>query len=357
MAADIAFPSNREDCRVPDVSQHHGPRVLLDLAKLVWCGMNESRTLGLAAQMAFWMFFSLLPLAAVGGLVLARVAVSRGDLAVTMLGSTPPAARELVASQLGQVAKWNGGAVGPLAAVVFVWMASSGIHSVFDALEVQGGIERPWWKKRVIALSTCSGLSVGVAVLALLRTGLGWLFRLAGASLPHALTSWQGSWVLALVRVVFGALIAFGLVVGLYAAGTPRVRHRHVVIVPGALLAVSLQAAGGLGYGLYIHVLGTGNAYQAGLGIIGVTMTSLYLFCLALLVGAELNRAIADRRRSMNAAPILVASGGGREQTRETAGPDHVRREREPRSTSPIHRPHRGHAPRAVHDLARNKAV
>jgi len=87
--------------------------------------MNESRTLGLAAEVAFWLFFSLLPLAAVGGLVLARLAVSRGDLAVTMLGSTPPAARELVASQLGQVARWNGGAVGPLAAVVFVWMASS----------------------------------------------------------------------------------------------------------------------------------------------------------------------------------------------------------------------------------------
>ena len=55
---------------------------------------------------------------------------------------------------------------------------------------------------------------------------------------------------------------------------------------------------GGLGYGLYVHVLGTGNAYQAGLGIIGVTMMSLYLFCVALLVGAELNRAVADHRPS-----------------------------------------------------------
>ena len=297
----VTYPSKRDACRVWDASQHHGPRALLDWAKLVWCGMAESRTLGLAAEMSFWLFFSLLPLAAVGGLVLARLTVSRGDLAVTMLGSTPPAARDLVASQLGQVARWNGGEVGPLAAVVFVWLASSGIHSVFDALEVQGGIARPWWKKRLIALGTCVGLSVGVALLALLRTGLGWLFRLAGAGLPHALTFWQDSWFLAGVRVVFGALIAFGLVVGLYAVGTPRVRHRHVVIVPGALLAVSLQAAGGLGYSLYVRVLGTGNAYEAGLGIIGVTMMSLYLFCLALLVGAELNRAVCDHRLSRKA--------------------------------------------------------
>jgi membrane protein len=167
---------------------------------------------------------------------------------------------------------------------------------MFDALEVQGGITRPWWKKRLIALGTCVGLSVGVALLALLRTGLGWLFRVVGTGLPHVLAFWQGSWFLGVVRIVFGGLIAFGLVVGLYAAGTPRVRHRYVVIVPGALLAVSLQAASGFGYGLYVRVLGTGNAYEAGLGIIGVTMMSLYLFCLALLVGSELNRAIADRR-------------------------------------------------------------
>jgi membrane protein len=291
----VSALSRRDACLEPGAFRHHGPRVIVDWVKRIWCGMSESRTLGLAAEMAFWLFFSLLPLAAVGGLVLARLAVTRGDLAVMLVGSTPPAARELVASQLGQVAKWNGGAVAPMAAVVFVWLASSGIHSVFDALEVQSGIARPWWKKRLIALATCIGLSVGVALLALLRTGLGWLFHLAGSSAPHALVFWQGSWFLAFVRIAFGILIGFGLVAGLYAAGTPRLRHRDVVIFPGALLAVSLQAVGGLGYGLYVHVLGTGNAYQAGLGIIGVTMMSLYLFCVALLVGAELNRAVADQ--------------------------------------------------------------
>ena len=310
MADAAKFPSTRDACGVPDPSLDHGPRVLVDWVRLLWCGMNESRTLGLAAEMSFWLFFSLLPLAAVGGLVLARLTVSRGDLAVTMLGSTPPAARELVAAQLGQVAKWNGGAVAPLAAVVFVWLASSGIHSVFDALEVQGGLTRPWWRKRLIALGTCVGLSFGVALLALLRTGLGWLFRLAGASLPHLLTFWEGSWFLAVVRIVFGVLIAFGLVAGLYAAGIPRVRHRYVVIVPGALLAVSLQAVGGLGYGLYVHVLGTGNAYEAGLGIIGVTMMSLFLFSVALLVGAELNRALADLRHPKEAGAQPVTEAG-----------------------------------------------
>jgi membrane protein len=270
--------------------------------------MNESSSLGLAAQMAFWLFLSLLPLAAVAGLILARIAVARGDFIETMLATTPPAARDLIGTQLGQVARWNGGAVAPLAAAIFVWLASSGIHSVFNALEVQSGFERPWWKKRLIALTTCVGLSIGIGLLALLRTGLGWLFRLAGANLPRALLAWDSSCSVAIARVIFGALIAFGLIVGLYLAGVPRVRGRHPVVVPGALLAVTIQATSGFGYGVYVRFAGTGNAYQAGLGIVGVTMMSLYLFCLALLIGAELNRAVSDRRASVTAGAISGAS-------------------------------------------------
>jgi membrane protein len=314
MAGSISLPRKRDACPLPTPEHHRGPRVIVDWAKVIWCGMNESRSLGLAAQMAFWLFFSLLPLAAVGGLVLARVAVGRSDLTATMLGSTPPAVRELIAAQLGQVARWNGGAVAPLATIVFVWLASSGIHAVFDALEVQSGVGRPWWRKRLVALGTCVVLSLGIAVLALLSTGVGWLFRLAGTNLPHALMSLQGSWLIAGVRIVFGALIAFGLVVGLYAAGTPRVHDGRFPMVPGALLAVSLQATSGFGYSLYVRLVGTGNGYQAGLGIIGVTMMSLYLFCLALLVGAELNQAVSDRQASAQ-RPQLT---GARRQARRT---------------------------------------
>jgi uncharacterized BrkB/YihY/UPF0761 family membrane protein len=104
---------------------------------------------------------------------------------------------------------------------------------------------------------------------------------------------------------------AFGLVAGLYAAGTPRLANRHAAVIPGAVLAVALEAASGFGYGLYIRLVGNGNAYQAGLGIICVTLMSIYFFCLALLIGAEVNRAISVRRESRNesmrSGPQLVA--------------------------------------------------
>jgi hypothetical protein len=42
--------------------------------------------------------------------------------------------------------------------------------------------------------------------------------------------------------------------------------------------------------------VGIKSAYQAGLSIIGVTMIALYLFSIALLVGAELNAMLAKKR-------------------------------------------------------------
>src|SRR5205814_3045123 len=97
------------------------------------------------------LFLALIPLAAVAGLVLARLAVG-SERVPELLASLPPEMRELIVQQLATVAAWNGGRVAAPAALVFLWLASGGMHAVFDVLEVKAGVGRPWWKKRLIAL-------------------------------------------------------------------------------------------------------------------------------------------------------------------------------------------------------------
>jgi uncharacterized BrkB/YihY/UPF0761 family membrane protein len=57
-----------------------------------------------------------------------------------------------------------------------------------------------------------------------------------------------------------------------------------------------MQALLGYGYIFYLSRVGAQSAYQAGLSIIGVTLIALYLFSVALLVGAELNHVLAKAR-------------------------------------------------------------
>jgi uncharacterized BrkB/YihY/UPF0761 family membrane protein len=75
---------------------------------LILSGIVRARTLGLAAEVSFWLFLALVPLAAVTGLVAARVAMSRQWMATSLVSSVPPSARALVARQVEQVAAWHG---------------------------------------------------------------------------------------------------------------------------------------------------------------------------------------------------------------------------------------------------------
>src|SRR5689334_12692983 len=109
----------------------------LDWMQCLWKRLGTDRALGLAAEMAFWLFLSLLPMAAVGGLITAKFATGNWAAAAALLGSLPQASREMIANELERVAAWNGGKVGVSAGLMFLWLASSGIHSVFDGIEIE----------------------------------------------------------------------------------------------------------------------------------------------------------------------------------------------------------------------------
>jgi membrane protein len=262
--------------------------------------LDRSRVTGMAGEMAFWLFLSLVPLAAVAGLIVAKFAVSSAEV-TSLLASLPAETRDLVSKQVNEVASGNGGSVAAPAALVFVWLASGGIHSVFDVLELKAGTSRPWWKKRALALASCIAISVGTAIIAIVATGLSAVLDFVRGTVPIAeLESRIGltGFVDGAVRLGVGALTALGLVAGLYLIGIPRTARKRMPVLPGAVVAVALQAALGYGYVFYLSKVGATSAYQAGLSIIGVTMVALYLLSVALLVGAELNHVIATRRRS-----------------------------------------------------------
>jgi membrane protein len=262
--------------------------------RLIVSGILRARTLGLAAEVSFWVFLALVPLAAVTGMVAARVVTSRPWIATSLESSVPPAARALVAGQVQQVAAWQGRTVAPIALVVFVWLASTGVHAVFDALEVQSGVARPWWRKRLLALGTCLGLSVGVGLLGLLSAGLNAMQALAGQTLPAWLLRAEHGPVGELLRWFLARLVAVGMIAALYRVGIPRNERRRVVVLPGAVLAVVLQSAFGWGYKAYVAKMGTGDAYQAGLAVVGVTLMTLWLFSVSLLLGAQLNAVLGE---------------------------------------------------------------
>ena len=276
--------------------------ILVTVVRSLLKRLDTNRAFGLGAEMAFWLFLSLLPLAAVAGVAASKLAVGNWSIAAPLLDSLPGATRDLLRSELGRMAAWNGGKVGVGAAAVFLWLASSGVHSIFDGIEIEANATpRPWWKKRIAALLTCVLLSAGIALVTLLATGLGWTWHLVGGSTLFQALQFESSVVGQLLRFGLGLVVSFSLLCGLYWIALPSATRRRMPIIPGALLATALQIVIGFIYGFYIKKMGDSGAYQAGLASIGVTLIALYLFCVVMLIGIEVNQMLGEHRAARQA--------------------------------------------------------
>jgi membrane protein len=207
------------------------------------------------------------------------------------------------------VARWNGGTVGLTGAIAFVWAASSGLHAIFEALEIEAGEERSWLRKRMMALGGCAALSVAVALLALLGPGLEAAAHFVGRRLPlfdtlSTAVSGEGR----IFRAVVSFAIALASTCLIYRFGVPRHAREKLPVLPGAFIAVLSQTLLSFLYTAYVTEVGGGAAYGASLAIVALAMTALYLFALSLLAGAVINRRIGLPRAPCPPSP---ASKGG----------------------------------------------
>jgi membrane protein len=245
---------------------------------------------GVASAASFWLFLALLPLLAVAGMIAAKLAVNDTALLTPLLDVFPSGARDMIQTELEKIASWN--AIGPISIVVFVWLASTGVHALLDAFDKTTERDRPWWKKRLLAIAICVLLSIGVALVGVV---IGVVERgpFASGALPMRITN------------VLRWAIAFGLevamIAGVFALGVvPEARRTHRVW-PGALLAAATHVLLGFGYVEWVRNLGNSSAYQAGLATIGVTMISVWVFTFSLLVGLTLNKLLPRSREEIGA--------------------------------------------------------
>src|ERR1041385_3407477 len=128
-----------------------GGRHIRSAARWLWelcVDLDRTRTFGLAAETAFWLFLSLIPLLAVAGLVAARISTENWEQLTPVLRALPESNRVVLHHELERVARWNGGAVGVTGALIFMWLASTGVHAIFRAFEAQTQTPRTWAKGR-----------------------------------------------------------------------------------------------------------------------------------------------------------------------------------------------------------------
>ncbi|MBN2194308.1 MAG: YihY/virulence factor BrkB family protein [Polyangiaceae bacterium] len=256
-------------------------------------GMNRDGVAVHASAMAFDLFLSLIPLLALAGWALAallRESPEALQFVSALMDSTPIQVHLILQTHFG---RFKGG-IAPLAAVVAVYMASNAFHTFMQVFEnATGASRRSWWWKRLIALAC-----VFVCILALGASGVvavalaGGPARTLEAVLRPAGVPLHTQYI----AYVTGAAIGTVFLAGFFriAVNHPN-RKRHVW--RGATLTVVLGVLVSWGFAQYLRTLARYTLYYGSLATVAMTLFWVYLWCVALLVGMELNAQLEQEER------------------------------------------------------------
>ena len=246
-----------------------------------------------AAALSYYFLFALFPtlllltalLGTLGTPHLMEELMSYGDAVL------PPAVASLLSRTLVEIVVGDGTAALSVGAIGILWAASRGVRSVIVALNVVYAVERgrPWWRRQVVAvLLTLAFCVFTLTALVLLAFG---------GRIGEAVAAWAGLgdvftavWRLAQwpVGILFGIV---GMDLTYYLA--PAARGRLTWLSPGAVVAITGCVVASLAMRVYVGNFADYNATYGSIGAVIVLMLLLYLSAAMLLVGAEINAAIA----------------------------------------------------------------
>ncbi|HET7541415.1 MAG TPA: YhjD/YihY/BrkB family envelope integrity protein [Polyangiaceae bacterium] len=269
---------------------------------LVGRGLVTRDTFQAASAMAFDLFLAAIPMLALAGWLFASV--SSGSDAVLqsislLLDLTPQEVRTLIWRQLDQ---FSVTAVAPVALLGALWLASSAFNTLMAVLEVTVLAQRrPWWKRRLLALgcvvASLSLFSAFGSLAVTLAGGPSTVVRLLARGdfpfLDHA----SHFLLLGLVILIATTLLASFFRIAVI---RPGVRRR---VWPGAILTIGASGSASLAFAYYATHLARFALFYGTLSAVAIVLGWLWLMCLALLLGAELNLQLED----LNAQPPLAA--------------------------------------------------
>lgn len=269
-----------------------------DIAKAVFNEMQKDRVTAVAGGVTYFGLLALFPtitaLVSFYGLYNDR-AQAAADLSIlsTMI---PAGTFSIIEDQVKRIVSGDGVALsfaGLLSIALALWSSNSGMKAMMDALNVAHGVpeNRPFLKLNAVSLLfTVSAMVFFLAMIAVI------------AIVPAILNFfWLGAWAEGLIR--FGRWPAVIIVIGLglsvlYRWGPDLPDGKWRWISPGSVLATLLLVILSIGFSFYAENFGKFNETYGTLGAVIAFMTWLWMSCIVILLGGELNAEMDRRSRA-----------------------------------------------------------
>ena len=275
----------------------------------------------LAAETAYYFFFSLFPLLLFLTPLLGLVGNGRelmesllSRLSTTMPGDT----LSLLRRTLEETVSASGGpGIMSVGALLAGWTGSNIFGSLMDALNVAYDVTetRPWWKRMLLRLAclVMAGAIVFVATLVFLDGER--LAAWAGGALGLGAT---GVLVLTVLQLVVASLLLVALATFTYKI-LPNLQQHWSHVIVSAVVATALWIVATLVFRFYVQHFGAYNKTYGTIGGVILLLSWMYYSMFVLLVGGELaselhhgTGAVDPERGAIYLGRVVSEEGPGR---------------------------------------------
>jgi membrane protein len=280
--------------------------------------------LGLAAQTAYYFFFSLFPLILFAAPFTSFVGEKHevvNWLMTQLAGAVPAEAMTLLRGVIAEVVFAEGApGIMSVGALLAAWAGSNVFGSLIDALnrayDVTEG--RPWWKQKLISLASVVAAGVLLAIVAAVIIGGTVIAEWLSKREPNGAV-YELLWNILRYPIAFAFFVAMLWLIYYF---LPNLRQHKKQILVGAVAAAALWIVVALLFQLYVLNFGSYNKTYGAIGGVIILLTWMYLTMLVILAGGELNAelhhgtgAIEPRKGAVYAGRVITAREPGKTST------------------------------------------
>ena len=276
--------------------------------------------LGLAAQLAYYFFFSLFPalifLIAVASFF--PITTLMDQIVGSLRQFAPPELLTIVTDQIRKISGDDQGGLLTLGILTALWSSSTAMTAIIDTVNHAYGVEegRSWWKVRLIAVA----LTIGVALFVLASFALVIIGPQLADPIADAIglgSAFERTWQILQLPV---ACVLAGIGIALVYYFAPDVDQHWTWLAPGTIFATIVWLGASLGFRYYVVIVTHYTETYGALGGAMVLLLWFYMSGFVLLLGAVMNAKIE------HAAPIGKKPGEKVEGQRRRIGTDSMRR-------------------------------
>ena len=269
---------------------------LFRFIKAMYYRLLDDDILALGAQMAYYLILSFFPFLIFLMALIGNSPISSQQVLMGLLGILPEEAYILVRNTVVEIVDTKAGGLAPVSGILALWFASNGIGSIITGLNkaYDEKERRPFWLVKLISIIFTLLLSTVIIFSFILLVFSGVIKKqiLDGMELEP---SYQNLWNTG--RYIFISSVIFLVFLILYRF-TPSRRMRWKEVIPGAILATIGWLGTSLGFAYYVDNFSNYSRFYGSIGGVVVLLIWLYYSAVIVLLGGELNAALAYEKKA-----------------------------------------------------------